>query len=465
MRRLLALIALAALVVAAATVADYPGAVDIIWQGWEIDTSVGVLVAAMALLALVLWLLVTLIAGAIRLPARFRRNRRERRRHRGELALTRGMIALAAGDRKAARLQANRAEALLGATPLVLMLAAQAAEFDGDEAAAHERYTALLDVKEASFFGLRGLIGQALRAGDSEGALRLAERARELRPNAGWAFETLLSLQTRAGRWEEARATLNAGARAGLVPEQRAAHYRGATLYELSLVAEHDGDRRQALSLAAGAMRLLPDIAAPAVRRARLLIADDRRRVARRVVEQAWARTPHPELARLWGELGGALPALELVTWYEKLAAHNPNSPESAVALAEAALAAQLWGEARRHLARAIAVAPDAPSRRLCLLMARIEESEHPGDGRAREWFDRTLAAPADPAYVCARCGGDNAEWQALCGHCRGFDALAWQAPKSVSAPAATLLPPDLAEPPVLLPLPDGLASAGQSAR
>ncbi len=465
MRRLLALVALAVLVVGAATVADYPGAVDIVWQGWEINTSVSVLVAAMAVLALVLWLLVTLIAGAIRLPARFRRNRRERRRRRGELALTRGMIALAAGDRTAARLQANRAEALLGATPLALMLAAQAAEFDGDEAAARAHYTALLDAKEASFFGLRGLIGQALRAGDGEGALRLAERARELRPNAAWTFETLLALQTRAGSWQEARATLNAGAKAGLVPEPRAVHHRGAILYELSRAAERDGDRRQALSLAAGAMRLLPDIAAPAVRRARLLIADDRRRAARRVVEQAWARAPHPELARLWAELGGALPALELVTWYEKLAAHNPDSPESAVALAEAALAAQLWGEARRHLARATAAAPDAPSRRLCLLMARIEESEHSGDGPAREWYDRALTAPSDPAYVCARCGGDNAEWQALCSHCRGFDTLAWREPKPVSAPAATIFPPDLPDPPVLLPLPDGLASVGQSAR
>ena len=465
MRRLLALVALAVLVVAAATVADYPGAVDITWQGWELDTSVGVLVAAMAVLALVLWLLVTLVAAAVRLPARYRRNRRERRRRRGELALTRGMIALAAGDRTAVRLQANRAEALLGATPLVLMLAAQAAELDGDEAAARGRYAALLDAKEASFVGLRGLIGQALRAGDGEGALRLAERAHELRPNAGWAFETLLALQTRAGNWNAARATLDAGAKAKLVPEPLAAHHRGAILYELSLAAEHAGERRQALAFAAGAMRLLPDIAAPAVRRARLLIADDRRRAARRVVEAAWRRAPHPELARLWGELGGALPALEVVAWYEKLAAQSPDSPESAVALAEAALAAQLWGEARRHLARALAAAPDAPSRRLCLLMARIEDSEHPGEGRGREWFDRALAAPPDPAYVCARCGGESPKWSALCGHCRSFDTLAWRVAKPTPAVAATILAPDPAKPAMLLPLPDDLASAGQSVR
>ena len=46
MRRILILAVLAAVVIAAATVADYPGSVDIVWQGWEIETSVGVLIAA-----------------------------------------------------------------------------------------------------------------------------------------------------------------------------------------------------------------------------------------------------------------------------------------------------------------------------------------------------------------------------------------------------------------------------------
>jgi HemY protein len=465
MRRLAALIALAVLVVAAAAIADYPGAVDIIWQGWEIDTSVGVLIAAAALLALVLWLGLSLIVTAVRLPGRFRRNRRERRRRLGELALTRGMIALAAGDGSSARRHANRAEVLLGATPLALMLAAQAAQLDGDEDAARQRYTALLDAKDGAFLGLRGLIGQALRAGDGEGALRLAARARQLRPDASWAFETLLALETRTGRWEEARATLAAGVKHRLLPPALAEHRRGAILYELSIAAEHEGDKTQALSLAASAARLLPDIAAPAVRRARLLIAEDRRRAARRVVEEAWRRAPHPDLARIWAELGGALPALELVSWFEKLAAHNPDSPESAIAIAEAALAAQLWGEARRHLTRAMEATPDAPSRRVCLLMARIEDSEHPGAGRAREWLDRALAAPPEPAYACTRCGGESAEWQALCPHCGGFDTLVWRAPTRAAPPAAAVAVPDITEPAALLPVPDRLASAGQSAR
>jgi HemY protein len=464
MRRLAAIIALAVLAIAAATIADYPGAVDITWQGWAIDTSVGVLVAALALLTLLIWLLLSLIAAAIRLPRNFRRNRRARRRQLGELALTRGMIAIAAGDSAVAKRQAERAEWLLGPTPLALMLAAQVAQRDGDEAGARRRYTALLDQKDAALLGLRGLIGQALKAGDGEEALRLAERAHQLRPNAVWAFETLFALQTRAGKWEAARDTLAVATRRNLLPAARAQHHRGALFYKLSLAAEREGDRRRALTLAASAQDLLPDIAAIAARHARLLITEDRRRVARRVVERAWQKTPHPELAAIWGELGGAMPALELVAWVEKLAMHNPTSPETAIARAEAALAAQLWGEARRHLGEAIAAAPSGPTRRLCLLMARLEDSEHPGEGGSREWLDRALAAPPNPTYLCARCGGVNAEWRALCAHCHGFDTLSWQAAggqQSVRAPVLT----DLAAPAPLLPMPDGLASAGQSVR
>jgi HemY protein len=344
------------------------------------------------------------------------------------------------------------------------MLAAQVAQRGGDEAGARRRYTALLDERDAALLGLRGLLGQALQAGDSDEALRLAERAHLLRPNAAWAFETLFALQTRAGNWKAARDTLAAAPRRDLLPAARAQHHRGALLYELSLAAERDGDRRQALSLAASSRDLLTDIAAASVRYARLLIAEDRHRNARRVVGKAWQKTPHPDLAAIWNELGGAMPALELVAWVEKLAVHNPTSPETAIARAEAALAAQLWGEARRYLGEAIAATPDQPERRLCLLMARLEDSEHAGGGGGREWLDRALAAPLDPTYICSRCGGLQADWRAICGHCGGFDTLAWRATGGQRAVPAPILG-DLTASPPLLPMPDGLASAGQSVR
>ena len=466
MRRILVLAVLAAVVIAAATVADYPGSVAITWQGWEIDTSVGVLIAVLSVVALALWLLFGVLSKLMRLPTRFRRNRRERRHRNGEIALTRGMIALAAGDADGAQRYANRAEALLARSPLTLLLAAQAAQLGGDEAAARGRYTALLDERDGEFLALRGLISQALKSGDSEEALRLSRRAIALRPNAAWVFETLFALEIEAGRWEAARDVLDGAARRHLLPEARGAHHRGVILYQLSLAAEAAGERRRAVSLAASAAAAAPDLAPAAARHARLLIAEDKRRAARRAVERAWSLAPHPELARVWAELGGGAPALELVTWFEKLAAHNPDAAETHVAVAEAALAAQLWGEARRHLGLAMAAAgPDRPPRRLCLLQARLEEGEHPQLGAARDWLGRALVAPPDPAYVCARCGGEHAAWQALCLHCRSFDTLSWRA--SATAQTAAMAMPSaeaLAAPP-LLAIPNRLASAGQSDR
>src|SRR5258708_6654358 len=317
------------------------------------------------------------------------------------------MVALAAGDAASAQRYSSRAEALLARSPLTLLLAAQAAQLAGDEAAARGRYTALLDEKDGEFLALRGLIGQALKSGDREEALRLSRRAIGLRPNAEWVFETLFALEIEAGRWEAARDVLDGAVRRHLLPEARATHHRAVILHELSLAAEAAGERRRAASLAANAAAIAPGLVPTAVRHARLLIAGDKRRAARPAGERVWSLTPHPGLARGGAERGRGAPALELVTWFERLAAHNPDAAESHVAVAAAALAAQLWGGAPRHLGLAIA-APrsDGASPRHCLFMSRLQEGERPQSGAARDWVDRALAARADPAYICARCGG-----------------------------------------------------------
>ena len=221
MRILLALILLAAAVAAGVYFADNPGQVEIAWQGWLIDTSVGVLVALAALFAFLASVLALLVTGLRRTPAAVRRRRAEGRRRAGEAELTRGLVALAAADASAARRHAERARILLGETPVVLLLAAEAASRQGDPDAARRAYAALLDRRDTEFLGLRGLIGQALRAGDDAAALPLAERARALRPDAPWLADNLLRLQARAGNWRAARETLAMAARRRRIAGQR----------------------------------------------------------------------------------------------------------------------------------------------------------------------------------------------------------------------------------------------------
>jgi len=467
-RGLLGLLVFAGLITAAIFFADHPGRVEIVWRGWQVETSVGVLAAAAVLAGLALasffWV-ISLILGS---PRALLRRRRERRRRAGYRALTQGMVAVAAGDPNEAQRCARRADALLADPPLTLLLSAQAAQLGGDEMAAKKFFTAMLDRTETEFLGLRGLLNQARRAGDRRTALRLTERAATLRPGTAWVAESLFELQAREGRWEAAQETLAQAVKRRIMPGERARHHRGVILYELSLAALVSGDRRRGRNLAAQAQALTPDLAVPAAHHTRTLLQDRRTGPAAKAVESAWRTIPHPDLAQLYGAIHDGEPPLNKFKTFERLAAQNPDARESHLAQAQAALDALLWGEARHHLDRALSapappfitrsansasVAPlgpdddrilSGPTPRLCLLMARLDEAEHGAGPGAREWLDRAVTAMPDPRYVCASCGGESLEWRSLCPHCGSFDALAWRTP-AWAAVANTL--PIAAEP------------------
>jgi HemY protein len=450
-RLLLALLLIAAALAVAVFFADHPGQVEIVWQGWQIDTSVGVLVAAALLLAAVAWLLALLIAALRRLPRNLRRRRADRRRRSGVTAMTRGLVALAAGQAVEARRHAGRSAAMLEGAPIPLLLLAEAAARQGDAGAAREAYSRLLERPDSEFLGLRGLIGQALRDGEDAAARRLATRALQLRPEAGWLLDTLLVLEARASDWTAAQTTLAAAARRRTLPADRLRHRRGVVLHELSRAAERSGNLAEAAKLAARAQNLAADLAVAGVQHARLLISLARQRAAARAIERAWRRAPHPDLARLYLDTSPADGPLARAAAAQRLAATNPQAEESRLAVAEAALAAQLWGEARRCLDLAAEEAEaGAPSRRVCRLMARLEESEKGDMAAARGWLDRALTAPPDPSYVCAQCGGESADWQPLCRHCGAFDRLQWRRPPPRNAAAS--LPPVEIGAPLMLP-------------
>jgi HemY protein len=221
------------------------------------------------------------------------------------------------------------------------------------------------------------------------------------------------------------------------------------------------------LSLAAEARAATEDLAPPAAHYARLLLEERRARRAIRAVERAWRTAPHPELAQVYGAIHDGEASLDRVKSFERLAAQNPTARESHVAVAEAALDAQLWGEARRHLERAV---EGAPTTRLCLLMARLEEAERGEPGAGREWLDRAVAAPPDPRYLCASCGGESLEWRSLCPRCGAFDALSWRAPAAAArgSELAVLAEPQTAPVPLAEPSvrkPSDLASATEQAK
>src|SRR3990170_6887831 len=242
MLRALVYFAQLALVVAAAVwLADRPGWVALDWLGYRLEAPVGLLLAAVLLVAAATALGYRAWRFVRRSPRRIARARADSRRRRGYRALTQGMVAVAAGDADEARRQAGRAKVLLNEPPLTLLLAAQTAQLNGDEAAARKYFAAMLERPETSFLGLRGLLTQALRGGDDAEALRLADRAHRERPKAAWAATTLLDLQLRAGDWAGAEGTLRRAAKLKAIAPATAQRRRAVLLTERARAAAAAG--------------------------------------------------------------------------------------------------------------------------------------------------------------------------------------------------------------------------------
>jgi len=422
------LLAILILVVAAcaAWLKQHPGTVTVEWLGWRADTSMAMLAFLIALVTVLGALIYRFWRFLRALPATIADAFRLRRRRRGYEALSAGMIAAAAGDGAEARKQAKRAESMLEDLSATRLLRAEAARLDGDSATARRTYEEMSEHPDTALIGLRGLLDQADAAGETAEALRLAEKAYRSYPKARGIAERLFHLQLDFGQWAAADRTLTEALRNKVFPASDARRWRAAVVLERSRIAERDNDIDSALAFAREAQQLDPDLVPAVARHARLLGMQGKTRRAQRMLEKAWPQQPHPEIAAAYGALFENEEPLQRVKRFQRLLSFRPDHPEGHIALAEAALEAELWGEARSHLGQA---ADRALTPRICRMLADLEEAEHGDIAESRRWLERASTVEPDPAWVCESCGDVSGQWTARCDNCGGFDTMSWRQP------------------------------------
>ncbi|MDP6343141.1 MAG: heme biosynthesis HemY N-terminal domain-containing protein, partial [Alphaproteobacteria bacterium] len=372
-RALLVFLGLVALAAAGAWLADHPGLVSVQWGGRRIETDTAVAVAAVLVLIFVVAFLARFWRWLMTSPMALATLRAEGRRRKGYQALSRGLVAVAAGDVGQAKKLARRTADLLDDPPLTLLLSAQAAQLDGDEGAARDYFAAMREQPETEFLGLRGLLVQARRAGDGAEALRLARRAFELRPDTPWVLQELFGLEAAAGNWPAARKLVDQAAKRKLLDGAAADRRRALVLFAQALAAEAQGETKRALELARKAHGLAADFVPATAMAGRLHGAANDGRKARRLLREGWQRLPHPELLAAWRSLDPQQQPAARLQAVRELTADNPGHEESRVALAEAAIAAGQWDLARDQLQ---ALMDGAPSVRVGRLFADLEEAE-----------------------------------------------------------------------------------------
>jgi HemY protein len=432
----------AGLAIGAERLIDTPEGLVVAVAGYEFSLGpLQAVVVALILFALV-WLLMKLaglVVAVVRLlngdetalTRYFARSRVER----GMQALAESLTALASGEPRTAMARAARAEGLLGRPDLTALISAQAAEMQGDTARATDHFKRLVQDRRTKFAGVHGLMQQKLREGDRVTAMKLAQKALDLRPDHAETQTTLLRLQAQERDWAGARKTLLAKQRSGGLP--RDVYQRRNAVLALQQAGDlaAEGQAEAAQEAAIEAATQAPQLVPAATAAARAYIAQGKGRAAVKLIKKAWSAAPHPDLAAAFAEIAPDETPAARLDRFRPLLDLLPDHPETRMLKAELLILAEDFPAARRAIAPLI---DDKPTARVLTIMAAVERGQGADEAVVRGWLAKALTAPRGPQWVCDSCQTVHGRWVAVCENCGSLDTLSWREPTATSAPSPT---------------------------
>lgn len=348
------------------------------------------------------------------------------RERKGFDALSEGLMALASGEGRVAMAKAAKADKYLNKPALINLLTAQAAELAGDNRKAEETYRKLVEDEQTRFVGVRGIMKQKLAKGDTETALKLAEKAFALKPKHAETGDVLLQLQAEKEDWTGARQTLSAKLKHGHLP--RDVHKRRDAVLALSEAHDviADSSSIEAREAAIEANRLSPDLIPAAVMAAQGYIEKKKPRYATRLLVKAWSVHPHPDLAAAFAAIEPDEKPAARIKRFAALTKGQPDHAETKMLLSELHVANEDFPAARRALGDLVESDPTARS---VTLMAAIERGEGASDTIVKGWLAKALTVSRGPQWICDNCQHIHAGWKPICTNCKSFDTLTWRTP------------------------------------
>lgn len=346
---LIVALALALLAAAIAPVfkAD-PGLVQVHFRGWTLETSVLVLVLAVAAVWLLGWLLVRLW----RMPAEAARRVREQR---ALVQLEKGLLALTEGDWGKAERALQKSALSHGRTTARYLAAAEAA--DGQDAADRaEWYLEQADKRNRKQKFLVELTRARMlvsndRFAEARPLLEALQSSRRRHPQV---LEMLARCYRELGEWEALLGLLPAMRKAGIVDETEAAGLRQeAAMADLRNCRDTDSLQSRFAALPRQSQRSAEVARCFAEQALRLGAAELTEEALRNALKTEW----FSQLLVPYGEPGPD-DAGKRLAQCEKWLVDHPDDHWLHLTLGRLCAREELWGKARQHMVRSLELAP-----------------------------------------------------------------------------------------------------------
>ncbi|WP_019222974.1 heme biosynthesis protein HemY [Bartonella rattaustraliani] len=388
-------------------------------------TVLSVLILFLGTLALLGWFLHILFSVPHTLSNYFYK----RHKKRGYEALSKGILAVFAGDGVVAQQMGARADKYLSNTyePLVKLLQAQTLSLQNNSVSAINLYEEMRKETSTKLAGLHGLFREAIKNKAYEAAWQYAEEALALSPALSWAHKAVLEHLSVSGQWDKALAVFERAQKTLPRSKRSTVESQHTQALLLSGQALHLFETHPARARAdiLKAQKLKPDFVPIIVIAADILYKLNETRKADKMIIAAWQKEPHPDLGVLYLEKEeGAVLRLKRA---KTLASYNKDTFESAFLMAKAALDAGEVILAKEQAQKALQY---HPRESVYLLLADIEEAQGNNQGAVRQWLSLALRAERDPVWMCD--GAIFPSWLAVSPISGRLGCFEWKAPPRV---------------------------------
>lgn len=430
-------IQIAVLTVGAIWISQRQGNVSIDVLNYHLQMQTGVFLISLLFLFILFLFIYRFVRAVFSIPKILGNIREKDKKSRGFQSLTRGLVAIAAGDSKKATQYAKQTRNLLPKQKgLPLLLDAQAARMRGDEGVAKIRFKELMEDKDAAFLGVRGLLMSAIDDGDMKTALGYAEDAAKLYPKQDWVLKTLYDLQIKNSKWSGAEVTLKKAVKIGAISVEQSISDSIAFHHVKSIDAEKSGDDILAFKELEKAYKLNPNFTPSVCKLADYYLSLKKKKKALSIIKKAWANNPHPDLLVYWDALtpyskkdrtvNKAKADEKRMKWYEELVSLCPQSAYGQIAAAKVSMDAEMWGQAKAYL---IAAEKLEPSANLYRQMAIVEQHTTHDDDNMHELMEKAALAPADKVWVCNQTSIIYEHWEPIAEPHGSFNTIIWDYP------------------------------------
>lgn len=402
------------------------GATHLSIMGYDIHVHIGAFLLAIIILLWVASLILNVIRAIARAPKTMMSHFDKNNQSKGLQSLAFGLSAIAAGDARLAKNYAHRASKYLkNDYGLSNLLNGMSARLSGDEKQADKAFNALLNHKETSFLGVKGLMQTAMDKGDYRYAHVLAKRAYAENPKQEWIIKILYDLEIKTNNYDAAIALLP------MMVKTKSINRDCATKDKASLML--------AQGKAAAAYKENPKSLPVILAHVSELIEGGKRRKSLNIIKKSWADNPHSKLLEYWVALAPKKTIdnpLAMMVWVEDLQRLNKQDAASALYAAAMAIKFKQNDTAKRFLRAAIEIYPTI---RAYQYMAQIDPQNR--------WMDHVVHAHHDKAWVCGDTGRIYNEW-VMVGDNGRFNTIEWIYPDElkisrpkIQNPSGNLLP------------------------